>query len=267
MTFLSIYLSAGLLILILVTLLWGLSVILRDVSIVDLFWGAGFVTLVWFYFIFTPDGFTTRKWLIAALATIWGGRLTIYLFWRNWGEGEDFRYQNFRRNGGPNWWWRSLIVVFYLQGAVMWVVSAPLLAAQISPTPTQLTILDFAGIIIWAIGLFFEAVGDWQLARFKANPANQGKLLTTGVWRYTRHPNYFGDAAQWWGLFLIAAAATGGYFTIFSPIIMTYFLLRISGVAFLEPTLKQTKPGYEAYIASTSAFVPWFPRNSLDNKS
>ena len=188
-----------------------------------------------------------------------GLRLSIHLFIHNSGKPEDFRYQAWRKEAGPSWWWRSFFKVFLLQGLLMWLISAPLLAAQVSPKPAKLIWLDFLAVLVWAYGFFFEAVGDWQLARFKANPANKGKLLTGGVWHYTRHPNYFGDAAQWWVYFLIASAA-GVWWTVFSPIMMTFLLLRVSGVAMLEKTLKVQKPGYEEYVASTSEFVPWFPR-------
>ena len=141
----------------------------------------------------------------------------------------------------------------------MWIISFPLLAAQISPLPARLIWLDFFGLLVRTVGFFFEAVGDWQLSRFKADPVNKGKLLSSGVWRYTRHPNYFGDAAQWWGFYLIAAAA-GGFWSIFSPIIMTLLLRNVSGVSMLEKTLKNTKAGYQEYVETTNAFIPWFPR-------
>ncbi len=142
----------------------------------------------------------------------------------------------------------------------MWVISAPLLAAQLTATPANLTAIDILGVLVWAIGFYFEAVGDWQLARFKSDPANKGKLLTrTGVWKYTRHPNYFGDGAQWWGYYLIALAA-GGWYTLFSPVIMNYLLRYVSGVTMLEKSLKPAKPGYEAYASTTNAFIPWFPK-------
>ena len=134
-----------------------------------------------------------------------------------------------------------------------------MLAAQISATPNQLTLLDYIAVPVWVIGFFFEAVGDWQLAQFKANSANKGKVLNVGVWRYTRHPNYFGDATQWWAYYLVALAA-GGWWTIFSPIVMTGLLMRVSGVTLLEKSLKETKPGYKEYIETTSEFFPWFPR-------
>jgi steroid 5-alpha reductase family enzyme len=259
MNFWSIYLTAGLVILGLMTLLWLVSLVLKNSSIVDVFWGTGFVITNWVYFALTPDGFPARKWLIGILITIWGLRLSAYILWRNWGKPEDYRYQAFRKEAGSNWWWQSFLRVFLLQGVLMLIISAPLLAAQRGAAPAHWTLFDGLGVIVWAIGFFFEAVGDFQLARFKANPANRGKIMDRGVWRFTRHPNYFGDAAQWWGYFLIAAAA-GGWWTVFSPVLMTLFLLRVSGVVLLEKTLEK-RPGYQEYIEKTSAFIPWFPRD------
>jgi steroid 5-alpha reductase family enzyme len=259
MTFLEAYLIGLGAVLGLMALLWVLSLLLRNSSIVDPFWGTGFVIVNWLYFALTPDGFAARKWLIAVLVTIWGLRLSIHLLRRNWRAGEDFRYRKWREENGARWWWMSFLRVFMLQGVLLWIISAPLLAAQIRPIPDHLTVLDWIGVVVWAVGFFFEAMGDLQLTRFKANPANKGKVLNTGVWHYTRHPNYFGDATQWWGYYLIATAG-GGFWTIWSPILMTVMLLRVSGVALLEKTLTTTKPGYKEYVESTSAFVPWLPR-------
>lgn len=264
MSMLSIFAIVGLVILAIMVLLWLISLRLKDASIVDIFWGTGFVIATWIYFYFSPDGFITRKLLIASLVTIWGLRLSIHILLRNWGQEEDFRYRKWRQESGPTWWWFSFLKVFALQGFLMWIISMPLLAAQISPLPTRLIWLDYLGLLTWAVGFFFEAAGDWQLMRFKSVPANQGKLLTSGVWRYTRHPNYFGDAAQWWGYYLIAAAA-GGFWMIFSPIIMTLLLRNVSGVAMLEKTLKDTKPGYRDYIETTNTFIPWFPKKIKAN--
>ena len=258
---LSIYANAALVILGLMIALWMISLLLKDSSIVDIFWGTGFVITAWFYFFLTPDGFAARKLLIVILTTIWGLRLSIHILLRNWGHGEDYRYQQWRQEAGSNWWWRSFFKVFLLQGALMWIISAPLLAAQSNPNPARLIWLDYLGAILWGIGFFFEAVGDWQLVRFRANPDNKGKLLNSGLWYYTRHPNYFGDAAQWWGFYVIAAAA-GGYWTILSPIIMTLLLRRVSGVTMLEKSLKESKPGYKEYVETTNPFIPWFPRKS-----
>lgn len=259
MTFLNVFLVAGAAIFVLMTILWLVSLWLRNTSIVDIFWGTGFVIIAWLAFALTPDGYAIRKWLVVILTSLWGLRLSLHIFLRNRGKGEDFRYAKWRQEQGSRWWWYSYFQTFLLQGALMWIISVPLIAAQVRPAPTGLVFLDFLGAVVWLIGFFFEAVGDHQLTAFKKNPANKGKLLTTGVWRYTRHPNYFGDAAQWWGYYLIAAAA-GGFWTVLSPVLMTLLLIRVSGVALLEKTLIETKPGYREYSQETSAFVPWFPR-------
>jgi len=257
-SFIEIYGIALLIILGCMVILWLISLQLKNSSIVDIFWGTGFVITNWIYFALTPDGFLLRKWLIGVLVTIWGLRLSLHILRRNWGKVEDFRYQVWRKEAGTRWWWLSFFRVFLLQGILMWIISTPMLAAQGGVKPAHLILFDFLGVIVWGIGFFFEAVGDLQLARFKANPANKGKVMDHGVWRYTRHPNYFGDSAQWWGYYLIAVFA-GGWWTFFSPILMTLFLLRVSGVALLEKTL-DTRPGYKEYIEKTSAFLPWFPR-------
>ncbi len=259
----QIWAAAGAITLGLMVVLWLISLFVRDASIVDSFWGTGFAIANVFYFTQTPDGAGPRKWLGLALVTIWGLRLSVYIFRRNWGKGEDPRYAKWRAEAGEAWWWRSLFKVFLLQGILLWLISVPLLAAQAGASPTHLTALDGLASLLWAIGFFFEAVGDGQLARFRADPANRGKVFSGGVWRYSRHPNYFGEAAMWWGYYLLAAAA-GGWWTIFSPILMTFLLLRVSGVALLERGLKEAKPQYREYVESTSAFVPWFPRRRPD---
>ena len=257
MTLIQAYATTAGIILGFMTILWIASLILKNSSIVDIFWGTGFVIANWAYFFLAPDGSPARKWLISLLVTVWGLRLSFYILRRNWGKPEDFRYQKWREESGKIWWWKSFFQVFLLQGILLWIISAPLLAAHIYPGGA-LSVLDGLAILVWAIGFFFEAAGDWQLARFKANPANRGKVMDTGVWRYTRHPNYFGDAAQWWAYYLVALAA-GGWWTIFSPILMTTLLVRVSGVALLEKSL-DSRPGYREYIESTSAFIPWLPR-------
>jgi steroid 5-alpha reductase family enzyme len=259
MDFLKNYLILAGVIIGLMVLLWLVSLWLKNSSIVDIFWGTGFVIFAWVAFILTPGGFIARKILLCLLVTLWGLRLSLHILKRNWGKGEDFRYQAWRNEAGSSWWWKSFFKVFILQAILLVIVAVPLLAAQIKPLPDHLTWLDLLAIPVWLIGFSFETLGDWQLMRFKANPANKGKLLTTGAWRYSRHPNYFGDATQWWAYYLVALAA-GGWWTIFSPIIMTGLLLRVSGVRLLEKTLKETKPGYQEYLETTSEFIPWFPR-------
>lgn len=255
------FFTAGIVIITLMTLLWLLSLWLQDSSIVDIFWGFGFVVTGWLYYTLTPDDFLGRKILLMLLVFTWGMRLTLHIYLRNRGQGEDYRYAQWREEAGEAWWWQSFFRVFLLQGILMWLISAPLLAAQLPSQPPRFTFLDILGVLIWGMGFYFEAVGDWQLAQFKANPENEGKVLRSGVWRYTRHPNYFGDAAQWWGFFIMAAQTWTGLATISSPILMTVLLIRVSGVALLEKNLTASKPKYEDYIRTTSAFFPWFPRD------
>ena len=257
MTFFQIYLLTFAAIMAMMTILWLISIKIRNVSIVDLFWGFGFVVASAVYF-HHAEGFETRKILLMTMVAIWGLRLSIYLAWRNHGKGEDFRYQKFRKDFGEDrYWWYSFFSVFLLQGVLMWLISAPLLGAQFYPDDS-LGILDFIGIALWIIGFVFESGGDIQLARFKANPANKGKVLDTGFWHYTRHPNYFGDAAVWFGYALICISA-GSYWPVLGTVLMTALIIKVSGVALLEKTLNTSKPGYQEYVSKTSAFIPWVP--------
>lgn len=250
---------AALIILALVTLLWIWSVFIKNVSIVDIFWGFGFVVVNVIYAYMSGE-LNARKILILTLVSIWGIRLVIYLAIRNIGKGEDFRYQEFRRNYGPKrYWWFSFFQTFLLQGVLIMIISLPLLGIHSSATSGDLNVLDYLGILVWIIGFTFETVGDFQLARFKKNVKNKGKVLNKGFWKYTRHPNYFGDSAVWWayGIFSIAA---GSYWQIIGSIIMTLLIIKISGVSLLEKTLKDTKPQYRDYIQKTNSFFPWFPK-------
>jgi steroid 5-alpha reductase family enzyme len=259
MTFIQVYLQALLLILVLMTILWVMSIILKNVSIVDIFWGLGFVVTACFYFIST-DGYLPRKIIILALVSLWGLRLSSYIGWRNHGKGEDFRYREFRKKyGEKRYWWISFFQTFLLQGILMWLISAPLLGAQLYGKDKEPGILDFAGILFWLIGFIFEAGGDYQLAVFKSDPANKGKVLKTGFWRYTRHPNYFGDSSVWWGFGLICLGA-GSYLPAAGSLLMTALIIKVSGVALLEKSLAGKKPEYREYIEKTSAFIPWFPK-------
>lgn len=256
---LTLFLQASLLVLILFTLLWLLSVRLKNVSIVDLFWGVGFVVVNTFYVLMSGD-LTPRKILMLVLVTIWGARLSIYLAWRNKAKGEDFRYQEFRRKyGAERYWWISFFQTFLLQGVLTMLISLPLLGVSMGNPSDSLHLLDYLGIFVWLVGFTFEAGGDYQLARFKKNPQNKGKVLCAGFWRYTRHPNYFGDSAVWWayGLFSIAA---GSYWQALGAVLMTLLIIKVSGVALLEKTLNHTKPQYYEYVRTTSSFFPWFPK-------
>jgi steroid 5-alpha reductase family enzyme len=196
------------------------------------------------------------------MVSIWGIRLSGYLAWRNIGKGEDFRYREFRRKYGENrYWWISFFQTFLLQGLLMWIISLPLLGAQYHSHDGSLGILDFIGITVWLTGFIFETGGDLQLARFRSDPENKGKVLDTGFWRYTRHPNYFGDTAVWWGYGLICLSA-GSYLPVIGSLIMTGLIIRVSGVSLLEKSLVEKKPQYKEYIERTSAFLPWFPKKA-----
>lgn len=255
----TIFLQTSLVIFILVTLLWGVSVIIKNVSIIDLFWGVGFVCVDLCYVYWSGD-LNPRKILLLTLVTIWGLRLSIYLSLRNIGKGEDFRYQEFRRNyGAERYWWVSYFQVFLLQGVLIMVVSLPLLGANVEMQNVNLLWWDYLGLIAWSIGFIFEAGGDYQLSRFKANPGNKGKVLNSGFWKYTRHPNYFGDTMVWWA-YAIFSLAAGSYWTMIGAAFMTVLIIKVSGVALLEKSLNNTKPHYQEYIRKTNAFFPWFPK-------
>jgi steroid 5-alpha reductase family enzyme len=245
-----------LLILTLLTLLWIGSLIIKDASIIDSFWGLGFVILAWFYYFKTADSQSFRALVLCILVTLWGVRLALHIYIRNHGQGEDYRYQAMRAEHGKSFWWISYLRVYLLQGFLLWIIAAPLLIGQISIV-NNLQLTDYLGIIIWIVGFLFEAIGDWQLVQFKKNPENKGKVMNTGLWKYTRHPNYFGDAFLWWGYYLFTFSA-GGYWTIISPILMTFLLMRVSGVALLEKKLVETKPQYADYVRNTPAFFPRF---------
>lgn len=245
----------------LLTLVWVASLVRKDASLVDRVWGLGFVILAWVYRAAAepgPSGSEAVRGLAVAMVTLWGLRLAAYLTWRNWGHGEDSRYRAMRARGGPNWPFLNLFTVHWGQALVMWVVSLPVLAA-VRGTASAGHPLVWLGVALWLLGFGFETVGDLQLVRFKADPANKGKVLDRGLWRYTRHPNYFGDACVWWGIFGLAAAS-GAWWTVIGPLVMNGLLVKVSGVALLEKQLAKTKPQYRDYIRRTSAFLPRPPR-------
>ncbi len=241
------------------TVLWVASLVLRDSSIVDIFWGLGFLGVAIFYS--TVSGPSTQRGaLILALVLIWGVRLSVYLAYRNIGRQEDFRYQAMRDSAGWAWPLVSLFKVFWLQALLLWAVSLPLYAAQRGYSRSPLGWVDFIGLLVWGLGFLFEAVGDFQLARFKKDPENEGKVLDTGLWKYTRHPNYFGDCLVWWGFGIIALATPNALWSLVGPAVMTVLLMKVSGVTLLERNLVNTKVGYLHYTDKTPAFFPWFPR-------
>ncbi len=235
------------------SLLWVVSLPLENSSIVDIFWGPGFILVGWFY-LATSDP-TPRGVLVLILTTLWGLRLGLHIGLRNIGKGEDFRYQEWRRNAGRSFWWISYFKVFLLQAVILWIVSSPLLFALGRGPHARLGPVDLLGLTAFTAGFLFEVVADWQLARFKRRSDSAGRVLTSGLWSLSRHPNYFGEAVLWWGLGLLALP-TGGWLALLGPALITFLLMRVSGVTLLEAALVDKRPGYAEYIRSTPAFFP-----------
>jgi steroid 5-alpha reductase family enzyme len=238
---------------------WLLSLPTRNASLADIFWGLGFVLIALLSF-FLSNGYLGRQLLLTLLTSAWGLRLSLYIFWRNRGKGEDRRYQEWRHKRGASFWWVSLFNVFLIQAVLLWLIALTVQLGQISSTPAHFTWLDFLGVLVWTTGFTFEAIADWQLASFKADPANRGKVMNQGLWRYSRHPNYFGESLIWWGLFLITLTTPHGWWALISPLVITFLLLKVSGVTLLEKDIVERRPGYQEYLETTSAFIPWFPK-------
>ncbi|MCA9059023.1 MAG: DUF1295 domain-containing protein [Planctomycetaceae bacterium] len=254
------------------TVVWAIAHVTRRMSVVDIFWGPGFAAIACLSLQsgttaaatdFSPTG---RTALLLLLICLWATRLCAHLFVRWVREGrEDRRYAAMRERHARGFLWKSLLLIFWLQAIVMWFVSLPLQFAcqtqrDLQPEGIGSTALLLVGLLCWMIGMVFETAGDWQLARFMHNPSNSGKVLKTGVWRWTRHPNYFGDSMVWWGFWLVAAACGSPLWTIVSPVLMTFLLIRVSGVGLLEKDIGNRRPEYADYIRTTSAFLPWPPR-------
>jgi steroid 5-alpha reductase family enzyme len=237
---------------------WLASLALRDASIVDPVWPLGFVLVAWVTHA-VADGDPARSWLLVAMPTIWGLRLSAHLAWRKHGEPEDYRYQAMRKHYGPRFPIISLVTVFALQGVLMWVVSLPVQLGQVPDDP-GLGPLAVVGVLVWITGFLFETIGDAQLTSFKADPQSAGRVMDRGLWRYTRHPNYFGDACVWWGIALVAAESGLGAIGLIGALVMTVLLRRVSGVPMLERSMAKRRPGYTEYVARTSPFVPRPPR-------
>jgi steroid 5-alpha reductase family enzyme len=231
---------------------WLASLSRRNVGIVDSLWPLLFALAAYTY-TFEASRVGARSLLMVSLVTLWSLRLSIYITWRNWGHGEDRRYQVIRARNQPNFAVKSVYLVFGLQALLAWIISLPLFGATLGNVP--LGLVDCLGVALWLIGLVFEAGGDWQLARFKADPANRARVMQHGFWRYTRHPNYFGDFCVWWGFYLMAAAA-GAWWSFVGPLAMSVLLLRVSGVALLEKDIGERRPQYADYIRRTNAFFP-----------
>ncbi len=239
---------------------WVVSTLRHNVAYVDRIWSLLFVTAALVYAQALPDTGPRAAWVLG-MVLAWGLRLSAHITWRGWGHAEDRRYQAIRARNQPHFAFKSLFIVFGLQVLLGWLVSAPLLAALASPRPLNLA--DVAGIVLCAFGIVFEAVADWQLARFQRDASLRGQVMDRGLWRYSRHPNYFGECCAWWGFFLLALGA-GAPWTVLSPLLMTVLLLRVSGVTLLEKDIAERRPGYRDYVRRTSAFIPRPPRPAND---
>ena len=239
-------------------LTWLLSLYRRNVAIVDSLWSLLFALAALVYAAGAPQS-GPRSLLVLSLVTVWALRLSVYITWRNWGHGEDRRYQAIRARNQPHFAFKSLYLVFLLQAMLAWIISMPLLGAVLNHSP--LRALDAAGVALWLVGMVFEAGGDLQLARFKAIPGNRDKVMDRGFWRFTRHPNYFGDFCVWWGFYLMAVAA-GAWWSIIGPLLMSLLLMRVSGVTLLEKDIGERRPKYADYIRRTNAFFPGVRKRS-----
>lgn len=237
------------------------SVILKNASIIDIGWGFGFVLVAWIGFL---QGVTLPAAIVTILVTLWGIRLTYHIFKRNHGKPEDFRYANFRRSWGKIYYLRAFFQLFIFQALMMFIISLGFINVFISNS-IQNMVLVIVGIIVWLVGYLFEAVGDYQLRKFVLDSNNKGKLIDTGLWRYTRHPNYFGEAVTWWGIFIIAIGCGAPLYTILSPLTITLLVRYISGVPMLEKRLEK-REGYNKYIENTSIFIPWFNKGDSNEK-
>jgi steroid 5-alpha reductase family enzyme len=235
---------------------WLVSLRKRDVSIVDSTWSLMILTGAVLYAA-GAERPTYRTWVILGLVALWAVRLSAYLTWRNWGEPEDRRYREIREKYEPGFAWKSLGIIFIFQAVLAWLASLPLWPAL--TTAASIGLLDWIGFGLFSVGLAFETIGDWQLARFKADSANGSLVMDRGLWRYTRHPNYFGECVLWWGFYLFAVSA-GAWWTLPAPLLLTWLLLKFSGVALLESTIVARRPEYREYVARTNAFLPGRPR-------
>jgi steroid 5-alpha reductase family enzyme len=249
--------SAALAVALFMLLLFIVALLRRDNSVADVGWGIGFV-LAALVVLWQREVLVLRQVLVTALVFIWGARLAVHIWMRNRGKGEDKRYAQWRKQWGEHWVIRSFLQVFMLQGALLLVVVAPVLYVNAFGGP-RLGWLDLVGVAVWAFGFFWETVGDYQLTRFLQVRTNRGRIMRYGLWRYTRHPNYFGEATMWWGIWLIAMSVPGAWFTIVGPILITFLLLRVSGVTMTEKAFA-ANPEYLQYQKRTSAFIPWPPR-------
>ncbi len=239
------------------SLIFLLAIYLKNNAIADIVWGTGFVILLIFQAL-SMKVISFRFYLIMTLILIWAIRLSLYIFLRSRKQTEDFRYANWRKEWGNNWILFSYLKVFLLQGFFLLIISAPILLFRFQET-SKVYWLDYVGITVWLIGFIFESISDMQKNCFRKNPKNKGKFITSGLWKYSRHPNYFGESLMWWGIFLIAVHVQNGFYAIISPMTITFLLVKVSGIPMLEKKY-QNNLDYQKYKNKTSAFIPWFSK-------
>ena len=237
---------------------WLISLYLKDVSIVDSAWPIMFLAAV-IFLASNVSSYDVRTQIVLGMVFLWSMRLFAHLTVRNWGEPEDRRYVAIREKYEPNFGFKSLFIIFLFQAVLAWIILMPLWPAITHNV--GFSMWDMAAIVVWSVGFVFEAVSDWQLSRFKSNPDNEGKVMDKGLWYYTRHPNYFGECLIWWGFYLFALSS-GAWVTIIGPLLITWLLLKFSGVVMLEETIVQRRPAYRDYIANTNAFIPGRPKHA-----
>lgn len=239
-----------------------ISIFKKRNDIADIAWGIGFVILAWSSF-FIGETYSVRSLLVNLLLSIWGFRLAWHIYNRNKGKAEDYRYLAWRKEWGDWFYFRSYLQVYLLQGIFLYLIISPVLFINHN-IGQQLNFLDVLGILVWLTGFSFEVIGDTQLARFISDPNNKGKLLQTGLWKYSRHPNYFGEVTQWWGLWLVACGFAGGWLSIIGPLTITFLILKVSGVPLLEKKMAENS-AFAEYKKRTSAFFPLPPRITRSN--
>ncbi len=240
------------------SMLWLISLKIKDASIIDIYWGFGFVIMSWTGLIinlfFNETTITSSQWLINIMVTIWGLRLSIHLAIRNLGKGEDLRYVKMRERASPDWRFLSYVRVFMFQGFLQMLLMTPIVLVHYYPGQSGMSFLDYFGLLVWTIGFGIEAITDMQLTKFRSNATNSNKILKTGLWRYSRHPNYFGDALQWFAFFIISLNS-GYIWGVIGPILMVFIFLKLT-IGILERSQTRKRPGYEEYTKSTNVFFP-----------
>jgi steroid 5-alpha reductase family enzyme len=235
-----------------------LSYIKKRNDVADVAWGLGFVLLAWISF-FISKGNDIRGTLVCVLVSIWGIRLARHIHKRNAGKAEDYRYLAWRKEWGKWFYLRSYGQVYLLQGALLFLIVTPVLIINQS-VGRGLWFLDLLGVLVWGVGFYFESTGDAQLKEFIKDPNNKGKLMRSGLWQYTRHPNYFGEVTQWWGIWIIALSAPFGFIGIIGPITITFLILKVSGIPLLEKKMEEN-PDFADYKAKTNMFLPGKPKS------